>query len=526
MSRQLPFYILIGTIVAVGLFFFKVIQPFLFPLFFAGTLALLFRPLFTFNEKLCRGSTRAAALLTTIMILLIVMLPTLGVLYVAGTELYSVGSGIAVKLKQMTVQPAEPGSVGSLLETSTLSNESGVDLPVLPAPVVPDDPNEPTTEGNPPPDADGGPGESTASGASPATVSGENEAGGSPTSGGEQSPDAITADPADETAPAGRSLFDPEAYVDPAKYPRLAEWLKKAHESVGDEQWKELQSNLLQAAQWLATETGNRTKDLVVNAFGFVVGFFVMLVALYYFFVDGPEIVKTIHRLSPLDDEDERILFAQFETICRAVVMATLATALIQGGLAIFAFLVVGLESVWLLGLLTVFFSLVPFVGAAAVWVPVTLYLVYQGEYGSAIFMGLWGAIPISFSDNVVKPYLIQGKSKLHPLLVFVSVMGGLQVIGLWGIFLGPIVAAFFYALLNILHTKLQSTGDLWAPGPESAEPRTPAIPQEIQLAAGQPPAATVAGASHAGPPAVETAAVRPPAASGRRQPNRKKRRR
>jgi len=195
---------------------------------------------------------------------------------------------------------------------------------------------------------------------------------------------------------------------------------------------------------------------------GTLIGLFVMIVSLYYFLVDGPAMVKTVMRLSPLEDKYEEQLIRQFADLTRAVVVATLLSAFVQGMLAGLGFLVAGLgSSVFLLMLLAMLFSMVPFIGAAAVWVPVCLWLFFfKSEPTTAIILAIYCATIVSMADNVIKPIVLHGRSNLHPLLALLSVLGGVQALGPIGIFVGPMVVAFLQTLLNMLHTELATIGD------------------------------------------------------------------
>ncbi len=189
----------------------------------------------------------------------------------------------------------------------------------------------------------------------------------------------------------------------------------------------------------------------------FLVGFFIMIISLYYFLVDGPAMIRTVMRLSPLDDKYEQQLVDQFADLTRAVVIATLLSALAQGILAGIGFAIAGLGSVFLLMLLAMLLSLVPFVGAAAVWIPACLWLYFQGNTTSAIVLAIYCASVVSMADNVIKPLVLHGRSNLHPLLALLSVLGGVQALGPIGIFVGPMVVAFLQTLLNMLQMELSS---------------------------------------------------------------------
>ena len=121
---------------------------------------------------------------------------------------------------------------------------------------------------------------------------------------------------------------------------------------------------------------------------------------------------------------------------------------------------ITGLESVFLLSVLTMFFAMVPFVGAAAVWVPCCLWLlVVENETGWAIFLAVYGVVVVSMSDNIIKPLILHGQSNLHPLLALLSVIGGVQALGPIGIFVGPMVVSFLQAVLNMFQTELEELG-------------------------------------------------------------------
>jgi len=192
----------------------------------------------------------------------------------------------------------------------------------------------------------------------------------------------------------------------------------------------------------------------------FLLGLGVMTVSLYYFLADGPGMVRTIMRLSPLDDRYEEQLVDEFVNVSRAVVVATLLSAVVQGLLAGFGFYLAGVKTVFLLTVLTMLLAMVPFVGSAAVWVPVCLWLFfYEEKTTAAVLLAIYGAAIVSMADNLIKPIILHGRSNLHPLLALLSVLGGVQALGPIGIFVGPMVVVFLHTVLNILHSELDEIG-------------------------------------------------------------------
>lgn len=217
-----------------------------------------------------------------------------------------------------------------------------------------------------------------------------------------------------------------------------------------------------EASRWLPSITNTAT-SLVT---GLLVGTAIMGVALFYFFMDGAKMINTLMHLSPLDDRHELELLHEFDKVSRAVVLATLLSAAAQGVLGGIGYRIAGLHSVFLLTTLTAVLALIPFVGAAAIWVPCCLYLAFIKEpldpdgprtwlYAKAAFLAVYGFLVISMADNVIKPWVLQGQSKLHPLLALLSVLGGVQALGPIGILIGPMVVAFLQVLLTILQREI-----------------------------------------------------------------------
>ena len=189
-----------------------------------------------------------------------------------------------------------------------------------------------------------------------------------------------------------------------------------------------------------------------------IIGLIVMTVSLFYFLADGRRMLEAVTRLIPLDVRYQWQLLQEFEEVSRAVVTSTLLAAIVQAILAGFGFYVAGLGNVFLLTLLTFFGALVPFVGAAAVWGSASLYLLFfVKNTWAAMGLGVWGLCVVSTVDNIIKPIVLHGQSKLHPLLALLSVLGGVGALGPIGIFVGPIAVAFLQAALTMLQAEIDS---------------------------------------------------------------------
>ena len=208
-----------------------------------------------------------------------------------------------------------------------------------------------------------------------------------------------------------------------------------------------------------------------IFVFRLVFGLIVMIVAVYFFLADGPVMLRTVMRLSPLENSYEQELFEEFDHVSRAVVVATLLAAIVQGLLAGIGFWLSGAQLVFLLTLLTTVFALVPFVGAVTVWLPVALWMFFvEDRQGAGIFLVIWGLLVVSTADNIVKPLVLHGQSNIHPLFALLSVLGGVQALGPVGILVGPMIVVFLQTSLSILQREA-SRGE---PRVSAREPREP----------------------------------------------------
>jgi predicted PurR-regulated permease PerM len=201
----------------------------------------------------------------------------------------------------------------------------------------------------------------------------------------------------------------------------------------------------------------------VKSAIGVLIGLVIMVISLYYFLADGPEMIRTLMHLSPLESAYERELLERFAQVSRAVVVATLLSAVTQGALAGigYYFALPAEAPIFLLTAGTIVTALIPFFGAAAVWVFVCLWLYAYGEPVTAVILTIYCTIIVSGIDNVIKPLVLHGQSNLHPLLALLSILGGVQVLGPVGILVGPMLVSFLQALLNMLRKELESFGGI-----------------------------------------------------------------
>ena len=467
MTRKFSFYLLLAIVVVTGFVFFQVMANFLIPLFLAAVLVVVFRPVQSWISDRCRGRKRIAAALTTVAIMLIVIAPLAWIFAVATTEgihLVTETPLAQVKFKVEEIRQKynldlEDGEllrqIDSLLERISKAVdkekfESEMTEPQMTAELESLNglfqqlSTVPTDE-------------------KPAESAADDTANQVKRAILESTRQRLV----DTSNPVNRNLdkysekilelqFAFQNYRHEFLGGALRAWIKETV-NPSDEQYREWQKRLfIEANRMLLSITG--TGAAIVSSLLF--NLTIMIIAVYYFLADGPTMIRAGMRLSPLDDRYEAELLDEFDTSCRAVVLATLLTAVAQGILSGIGYYVSGLNSVFFLTMLTMVFALVPFVGAAAIWLPASLWLLVDGHPYKAAFLFAYGFLIVSMADNVVKPYVLHGQSNLHPLLALLSVIGGVQVLGPLGILVGPMLVTFLQALLNMLQSELDSLGD------------------------------------------------------------------
>ncbi|MHA6493326.1 AI-2E family transporter [Pseudomonas borbori] len=172
------------------------------------------------------------------------------------------------------------------------------------------------------------------------------------------------------------------------------------------------------------------------------------LILVFFFYRDGPRLAAFARSLLErlIDDRADHYLELVAGTVQR-VVNGVIGTAVAQAILAWIGFAIAGVPGALVLGIMTFGFSLI--MVPPLVWAPAVAWLVWQGEVGMAIFLGVWGLFVISGVDNILKPYLISRGGNLPLIVVLLGVFGGILAFGFMGLFLGPTLLAVAYSLLN-----------------------------------------------------------------------------
>src|SRR5678816_3806591 len=211
----------------------------------------------------------------------------------------------------------------------------------------------------------------------------------------------------------------------------------------------EISSRLGEQAQAIGVGVLGVATTFASGIFSVLVDYFMMTVVLFSLLRDSEYFGNSVRLISPLTDEQELLFVERFRSVTRATVLGNLATALTQGALSGLIFFFLGFPSPVLWGALTASLSLVPMVGTALIWVPWSIYLFATGSPVKAIIFLVVQIVVVGGVDNVLRPMLIEGSVKMHTLLVFFSILGGITYFGILGMFFGPLIFAIATTLLE-----------------------------------------------------------------------------
>jgi predicted PurR-regulated permease PerM len=357
MSRIVSLSVLLVIIIALGMTFFRVVAPFFLPLFLAAMTAIVCQPIHHYFLKRTGNREPWAAVLTTVAVLALGLIPTLVAVVVSSLQLYAFASA----LDRESVQP------------------------VLKKVVV-------------------------------------------------------------QGAEFANRFLPAETQFDVSKVTQDATtWLRKSLTEISDRS--------------LGNAAGT-TFGVLKGAAGFmvkvIIGLMMYSIALYYFFADGAKLLQAGEAMVPVSLDHQRQMSREFAKVVRSVVVATFLAALAQGLATTAAIGLLGFKHLVPLFALATFAALIPLLGTWLVWMPCALWLFSHDQWGQGVFLVLYGICVVGLVDNVVRTYVLNSNTKLHPLLAFVSVLGGIEAMGLWGVFIGPIVACCLHALVKIFNVELK----------------------------------------------------------------------
>ncbi|MDO9508166.1 MAG: AI-2E family transporter [Thermovirgaceae bacterium] len=204
-----------------------------------------------------------------------------------------------------------------------------------------------------------------------------------------------------------------------------------------------------QAGRWFASWLASVSRGFLGDAFRMVYQLIVISVASFFMIRDGHKILEYVKEILPLPSSERDDLFGKAKQILQAVVYGITFTAGIQAVLGGFGWWWVGLPSPALFSGVLFILAMIPFVGTPIVLLPGAAYLAATGEVNLAIVLAVWALLVVSTIDNFIRPIFISEGSKVHILIVFIGVVGGLAAWGFLGLFCGPLIISMFIFFLD-----------------------------------------------------------------------------
>jgi len=196
--------------------------------------------------------------------------------------------------------------------------------------------------------------------------------------------------------------------------------------------------------------------EFIESISGMVLGLFVMFFTLFYIVRDGETIKKSLSDLIPLNDEYKTKVIEEIDKVTRGVINGQVLTAVIQGIVGGLGFFIFGVPNPIFWGFIMVILAIIPLLGTAMIWVPAGVIGLMSGNYVSGVGILLFGAIIVGNLDNLLRPRLISGKTKVHPVVILIGFLGGLKLMGIIGFIVGPVILAILLTLIRFYNRDLK----------------------------------------------------------------------
>ena len=220
-------------------------------------------------------------------------------------------------------------------------------------------------------------------------------------------------------------------------------------------EWIEREFDLDEQVQQVTGEVAKGVRGALRRAMDIAITVLVTLFLLFYFVRDKYRILRVLEQLVPLSPRENEQVRNNIRDTIGAVVFGTLAVAVVQGTLGGLMFWWLGLPAPIFWGAVMAILAILPFFGAALIWVPAAASLAIDGDWEKALLLTAWGSLVVGLIDNLLYPLLVKNRLRIHTVPVFISVLGGVVAFGASGFVLGPLVLAVAMALIDIWRRRM-----------------------------------------------------------------------
>jgi predicted PurR-regulated permease PerM len=216
----------------------------------------------------------------------------------------------------------------------------------------------------------------------------------------------------------------------------------------------ELQRRLIQLLSMILQRLLRTSSSIAMNIGSFAIGVMFMLFCLFFFYLDGPYLSRLLRRVIPIRKDYMSALMGKFKEITRNLFLGYIMVALVQAIMGYIVFTVFRVKGSLVFAGLVLICSFIPMFGAGLVWIPLGLVRILSGNIVEGIVFLAVSGFFISLLDNFLRPFFLQNRIQLHPLVIFVSILGGISVFGFNGLILGPMIVILFMTVLDLFLTE------------------------------------------------------------------------
>lgn len=278
----------------------------------------------------------------------------------------------------------------------------------------------------------------------------------------------------------------------------LPGWLRSFLEGQGVGTFAEMQREMSAAISAGAKAIPERVFTAGQLTLEWTLSFFLMLYVLFFLLRDGLALSAQVMRALPLAERHKQPLATTFVQVVRATIKGNILVALVQGVLGGVAFAFLGITGALLWGALMAVLSLLPSIGAALVWLPVSIYLLATGAIWQGVGLAVWGTLVIGLIDNVLRPVLVGKDLHIPDFVVLIATVGGIALFGITGFVTGPVIAALFLAAWDLFTQERARFAEL----PDNNAGGTPAAGTQAAMT---PPVGTPAAAPMIHQPSIDS---------------------
>ncbi|MBI1912452.1 MAG: AI-2E family transporter [Deltaproteobacteria bacterium] len=212
----------------------------------------------------------------------------------------------------------------------------------------------------------------------------------------------------------------------------------------------------------IASFAGEGMKGVITSSFTFFFHLILAFFSMYFLFKDGDKLFNLIKDLIPLSERNKQDIITKNRAVVFSTIYGGVLVGIVQGALGGLAFWYLELPAPLLWACVMFLFSFLPSVGSGMIWAPAAVYLLIKGNIVGGVSLVLWGTFVIGLVDNILRPYIVSGKTDLHPLLTFFSILGAVNAFGFIGIIAGPLILSIGQATIELYHDYIKNK-NTWA---------------------------------------------------------------